>query len=344
MYMPTLKRAHWTQLAIVAGIVAALLVLVPTSTVLNTREGDRKLQRIVTTAVSPFDVAQGLVRFDGVLLLGNVTSVDVLSFSFKIHFTAQPWGSFDASNADNSSISRITTAARLIVAGKETPFGAGSIIPAFDAVVPIDEGSPNRYPFDEFSSTFAISLFAGTGFNQSVPMALALVGAVQSWGVGLHMQDQQRDSQLVAVTAVITRSWTTALFSVIIIVIMWALSLTVLTLAVTLWFRNRKVEPPTIAVAGSLLFALPALRNSQPGAPAIGASVDVAGFMWNMVLVAVACLLLMINYVIKYKKEKPAPAAAVQPAGTHGRISRDSDTKMPLPAVVRRNHPLDLDA
>ncbi|KAI8926398.1 hypothetical protein BC831DRAFT_229063 [Entophlyctis helioformis] len=44
-----------------------------------------------------------------------------------------------------------------------------------------------------------------------------------------------------------------------------------------------------MAVATALLFALPALRNSQPGAPPIGCTADVAGFFWNMLITGLAC-------------------------------------------------------
>ncbi len=51
------------------------------------------------------------------------------------------------------------------------------------------------------------------------------------------------------------------------------------------------MEPPTLAVAGGLLFGLPALRNTQPAAPPIGTAADVYGFFWNMILVALSGML-----------------------------------------------------
>jgi hypothetical protein len=69
---------------------------------------------------------------------------------------------------------------------------------------------------------------------------------------------------------------------------MWVLSLTILTLSATIWFRERKVEPPIISLCASLMFALPAIRNTQPGAPIIGCTADVGGFFWNMALVSFA--------------------------------------------------------
>ena len=53
----------------------------------------------------------------------------------------------------------------------------------------------------------------------------------------------------------------------------------------------------------AVLFAIPQLRNVQPGIPSIGCASDTVGFFWNMALIAVALLLLMWNYII-YKKEK----------------------------------------
>ena len=69
---------------------------------------------------------------------------------------------------------------------------------------------------------------------------------------------------------------------------MWVLSLTITTLASTLWFRDRKVEPGTIGIATGLLFALPAIRNTQSGAPIIGCTSDTSGFFWNMALTALS--------------------------------------------------------
>ncbi|KAJ2997194.1 hypothetical protein HDV02_005792 [Globomyces sp. JEL0801] len=70
------------------------------------------------------------------------------------------------------------------------------------------------------------------------------------------------DNTIIVFSLIFRRSTNSKIFSVAIILIMWALSITALTLSVTLWFRDRKVEPPTIGFIGSLLFALPQLRNN----------------------------------------------------------------------------------
>ena len=50
-----------------------------------------------------------------------------------------------------------------------------------------------------------------------------------------------------------------------------------------------------------MLFALPALRNIQPGVPPIGSSEDLAGFMWNMLLIAAAIITCLVNYIRKFR-------------------------------------------
>jgi hypothetical protein len=89
---------------------------------------------------------------------------------------------------------------------------------------------------------------------------------------------------------------------------MWGLSLSIFVAAMSIWFREKKVELPLIAISTALLFALPNVRNSQPGVPSIaGTTADseymfglhfglslilthlcvVVGFFWNLLLVAI---------------------------------------------------------
>ena len=101
------------------------------------------------------------------------------------------------------------------------------------------------------------------------------------------------------------RSGVTVFFALFVGLLMWLLSISALIIAISIWMRERKVEPPTIAVMAALLFALPAMRNSQPGIPGIGTSSDVASFFWAMALVSISLILLMANYIMMYKAEKP---------------------------------------
>ena len=91
---------------------------------------------------------------------------------------------------------------------------------------------------------------------------------------------------------------------------MWFLSLSVFIAAMSVPFREKKAELPLVSISTALLFALPNIRNSQPGVPTpVGTTEDsksnillpnsayhfyshvpiyiVVGFFWNILLVAV---------------------------------------------------------
>jgi len=49
----------------------------------------------------------------------------------------------------------------------------------------------------------------------------------------------------------------------------------------------------------ALIFALPALRNVQPGVPQVGAYCDVVGFFWNVGLVAMAAVAISSVWLVR---------------------------------------------
>lgn len=90
---------------------------------------------------------------------------------------------------------------------------------------------------------------------------------------------------------------------------MWCLSSAVFIAAMSVFFRERKVEPPLMPISTAVLFALPNIRNSQPGIPSTAgttsdsassvvhstiqtnqSSLPVVGFFWNLLLVALVPL------------------------------------------------------
>ncbi|KAJ3321399.1 hypothetical protein HDV06_004384 [Boothiomyces sp. JEL0866] len=93
-----------------------------------------------------------------------------------------------------------------------------------------------------------------------------------------------------------TRAISQKFFSLFIVVLMWVMSMGVFLMAMSHVWLQQKIEAPTTGVVTSMLFALPAVRNMQPGQPPIGCTADVVGFFWNMSLVAAAALILLYRY------------------------------------------------
>jgi hypothetical protein len=127
---------------------------------------------------------------------------------------------------------------------------------------------------------------------------------IEGWQMMTTLRDVSDDAfQIIMVEFTIYRGPTQRFFSLFIASVMWLLSFSLFWLAFTLCIRKRKVEPPTLGVGTSMLFALPAIRNVQPGSPPIGCTADYLGFFWALLLVAAGAMILLLNYIKMYKAD-----------------------------------------
>ncbi len=97
----------------------------------------------------------------------------------------------------------------------------------------------------------------------------------------------------------IERASTAKFFSVFIMIAMWALVIGVLFLVFRVFSGHRKIEISMFSFLGALLFAFPALRNSQPGTPPIGTLSDFIAFFWAEVIIALALLSVVLRWIIR---------------------------------------------
>jgi uncharacterized membrane protein (DUF373 family) len=161
-----------------------------------------------------------------------------------------------------------------------------------------------------------------------VPIAFEYATFLQGWDLNADILSPDLATYLEAETF-FRRSRTTKFFSIFINILMWLLSLLLLAMVVGIWFRNRSVEPPTLAFNAALLFAVPAIRQVQPGIPTIGCIADAAGFFWCMAIVSFCLLALMTNYIVKYQADQPKEVL------TQKTLSEESTSKLSeTPAIV----------
>jgi hypothetical protein len=97
----------------------------------------------------------------------------------------------------------------------------------------------------------------------------------------------------------IARASTTLFFSTFIMIAMWMLTLGVIFLVFRVYRGERKIEISMFSFLGALLFAFPALRNSQPGTPPIGTLSDFIAFFWAEVIIALSLLAVVIRWVTR---------------------------------------------
>mmetsp|Transcript_15093 Transcript_15093/g.32712 ORF Transcript_15093/g.32712 Transcript_15093/m.32712 type:complete len:483 (+) Transcript_15093:99-1547(+) len=101
----------------------------------------------------------------------------------------------------------------------------------------------------------------------------------------------------------IQRSSTNIYFSIFVVIVMWALSIALFVWAIdaALLRPRDRLEATAASVCTAALFALPNVRNVQPGVPPIGAGIDIWGFFLNMTLVAVADVLMVFRLIVQHK-------------------------------------------
>jgi len=234
---------------------------------------------------------------------GRIVTADVMKGDVVVRLEFTPKGSF--LSADGSTLARDLDLYVASATGKNMhEFKKGKRMNPIEAVVEIYEGEPMDYPFDAHTAELAFFFEPAAakggegGGNESIPMAVELRGSV----AGLRMdadyaKENAPDHAVIEIN--ISRATTAVFFSVFIMVAMWALAIGVILLVFRVFAGHRKIEISMFSFLGALLFAFPALRNSQPGTPPIGTLSDFLAFFWAEVIIALSLLSVVLRWLIR---------------------------------------------
>ncbi|KAG2435121.1 hypothetical protein HXX76_007206 [Chlamydomonas incerta] len=174
----------------------------------------------------------------------------------------------------------------------------------------IVENSPVRelvnylsYPFDKYRLRLSLSIMMVNTSDNNCTSFVPFVSDIKTKSTMFQfttLEDSLRLSLATTGSALIVdvdavRNLNAKAFCLIIFSAMWLLTLVCAAHAFYVLFlaRVRTVGLDPAAFAATLLFALPAVREVQPGVPPMGATIDVVGFFFNMTLLAIVCILLV---------------------------------------------------
>ncbi|KAI8894798.1 hypothetical protein BC833DRAFT_603555 [Globomyces pollinis-pini] len=268
-----------------------LLIAVPLTSYINYKGVKEKDSAYITSSKYPTgELTTLLLTQPLIVVITSIIAFNTNSMKLDLNFVPIP--------VQNPLFPNISDF-QFLVDTKSAQFTLRDIIPQISFPVTTYQATPNNYPFDFYSVNVTVRA-KQTSTLSPLPVGIGFAGGMTGWTVHVDMYDVKDNVQL-AIS--LYRSPTIILFSLFIMTIMWALSITVMILSLSVWYRDRKIEPPTIAFTGSLLFALPAIRNIQPGAPQIGCIADTASFFWCMGLVVISMLMNMWNYIEKNPRE-----------------------------------------
>lgn len=175
-------------------------------------------------------------------------------------------------------------------------YDAGQPGGPFEAVLPIVRGSITRYPVDRYEVPLLVAMTVGDGDDkQPAPIVVGARSTVSDFELAAAVPDDLDGTgpQLAGVEWTATRPATTTVYAVWLMVLMWGLAVTGILIAWAVLIWRAEVPMWAFGYFVGVLFALPPLRNSLPGAPPPGTIFDFVSFYWSITIVGVTLMLLL---------------------------------------------------
>lgn len=134
--------------------------------------------------------------------------------------------------------------------------------------------------------------------EEDVPIAVDFYGSIPGMKIAAT-KSKESDDDYVGIDMTVTRSSTVLFFAIFIAVLMWGATIGVLLLVLSIILRGRKIEVGMFSFLSALLFAMVAVRNSQPGVPPIGAYSDFISFFWAEVILALCLMTILFTWLLR---------------------------------------------
>jgi hypothetical protein len=267
-------------------VLVFLMALVPTITILNNKNSDlKKGEEGFIEAIGPEFDENGPV----IIVLAKQTAMDPFNGA-KYSLTLTPFGSL--ANGD-----KLTQNITIEINSKLVRFHADSRMEKQEVSVGFEVADVDRYPFDRYLFGFT---FSASAAGKPIHITGGVVSQLQGWNfVSGFVVEEDNSESFSTVFAVANRTMTTLGFSLFCAVLLWSLALAILVLTLSFIFFPGSESPP-VPVYVAMLFALPAVRQTQPGVPPIGAMIDLISFFWCMGLIAI-CTITVIGITIVKK-------------------------------------------
>lgn len=245
----------------------------------------------------------------------RVTSIDIANNVAKVNIEPFPLYSLSEQKItfeylqDNAGSTEFFTQLKtpsinlnLSLAGNVSQFKKGIPMAQLTLSLPFFAGDSTLYPFDSYGLELGILAFK-EGNSDPIPILVVTDSVLPLLNIQSTIPSKPNLKE-VNINFTIDRSKTAKGFSIFVILTQWVLACSLYALSTGVWIRGRKVEAGIISACLAFLFALPNLRNAQPGIPSVtGCVSDLLSFYWVMILAAISTILAIINYCVNYRAE-----------------------------------------
>lgn len=325
---------YWFSRTVRGAVLVALVALYLFSLWSSQTEESRRAITLTETASSE----------DYVQLDVRVTEIDPVKALLYERIRLIPRGKFAI---DRNRPAQDLTLLLNSVAGQQTiHFPKGERIEPIDAAVSL-VGDSNKYPFDLYRADLDVLVsqklmrasvkvpFGGPNvpLEPIEPGGLVVSAGDLEKSVPLPVLERVNasipqfkfngsithdDAEKVTRTEISARRANNVIFSSLVIMItMMGLAVSITAMAIKATRPGVQFDLLPLSLSISLIFGLPALRNTQPGVPGVGVLGDYVSFIWASLLVSLSAIALSWTWIFKTHqehesgKERQAPGEAL---------------------------------
>lgn len=304
---------------VIGAIIALVLIVIfgfTYASVLNSyhKEGEKQTATIRDKAAPAADHVE---------VIATAISADPVKKEMVVRIDLVPHGALTVDEGA-SPTEDLTLLVNSSTGKREHIFQKGKLITPVDVIVDL-VGQASDYPFDEHQGQLFLGVTtpvkkeqtpsspaspedeepakekkgeSSLAESEGVPLIIDFAGSLQ--GLKMEATKNQRESGefFSTIDVSITRASTIKLFAVFIMIMFWSLSLAALVISLFFWLGKR-VDLNTLPFHVGLLFAFPAVRDSQPGAPPLGTYSDYLAFFWAEGIVAISLLVFITVLVLR---------------------------------------------
>ncbi len=181
-------------------------------------------------------------------------------------------------------------------AAQEFEFAGGKPVSPVEAVFSL-EGNADNYPFDRYETYLGIGA-ATLQEGEPVPVCLELSASIPGMKFRGNIAEKQR-GEARRIDLKLSRAKNTIVIAISVMMLMMFLAIGVLLMALRVIPGERKFDLFPLSLSITLVFGLPALRNTQPGIPAQGVLGDYISFFWAEQIVAASAVILVVVWLLR---------------------------------------------
>jgi hypothetical protein len=142
-----------------------------------------------------------------------------------------------------------------------------------------------------------------TALQQSTTVPLTIALSASTPGIKFSGNVSRENSlKVTGIELQIRRADNVIAVSILLMMLMIGLALSLLGMVFKAMTFGSKVDLVPLSISISLIFGLPALRNVQPGVPAVGAFGDFLSFIWAEIIVGTSAVMLIWVWLLRSDK------------------------------------------